>query len=131
MTGFDQLHHATHTPAFALTWLIVQVVVMACVTGELIRHYLARGTRPHYVMTTIVRTLTVPAILVKMVDIVLDVADKSYFNLAIDILITAFLIMKWYWTKDDDNWWKGRGRKLGRWARRVFTRSPRAAAQAA
>ncbi|QOD05934.1 hypothetical protein [Pseudarthrobacter sp. BIM B-2242] len=131
MSGLDQLHYATHTTAFALTWLIVQVIVMACVTTELIRHYLARGTRGRYIMTTIVRTLTVPAILVKMVDIVLDVADKSWLNLVIDIVITAFLIMKWYWTKDDDNWWKGRGKKLGLWARRTFTRSSRTAAQAA
>lgn len=131
MTGLDQLHYATHNQVFAIIWLSIEVVVMVCVALELVRHFLARGTRARYLLTTLIRTLAVPAILVKMTDIVIDGADKDYFDMGIDVLITGFLIAKWYTTRDDDNWWKGRGKKLGRWARRLFTRSSRTAPQAA
>ncbi|WP_458780079.1 hypothetical protein [Arthrobacter sp. D3-16] len=31
------------------------------------------------------------------------------------------VIFRLHHDKDEDNWWKGRGRKLARWARRQFT----------
>jgi len=123
MNGFAQLSAATHNPTFAIMWLTIEIVVAGCIFADLIRIYVVRGTRPHYVLTTIVRTLTVPAILIKMTDIVLDSADHDYFGVTIDVIVTMFFIMNWYRSKDDDNWWKGRSKKLVRWARRQF--SPR------
>ncbi|HEX9089712.1 MAG TPA: hypothetical protein VF867_19630 [Arthrobacter sp.] len=120
MRGFDQLSHATHSPVFALVWLIIEVVVDGCIFADLIRHYAVRGTRRHYVLTTVVRTLSVPAILVKMTDIVLDSADRDYFGVSMDVIVTMFLFLNWYRSKDDDNWWKGRGKKLGRWVCKQF-----------
>lgn len=131
MNGFTQLSEATHNPTFALVWLIIEITVAGCILADLIRRYLVRGTRRHYVLTTIVRTLSVPAILVKMTDIVLDSADRDYFGVSLDVLVTMFLIMNWYWSKDDDNWWKGRSKKLGRWARRQLSPRSRTAVRPA
>lgn len=117
MSGLDYIHQATHTYAFAITWLCLQCIVAVCIMSDFIRRQMARGTRGHYVMTTITRTLAVPAILMKMTDLVLDAADKDYFQMAIDVVVLMYLILYWFWTRDDDNWWKGRGKKMGRWAK--------------
>lgn len=118
MSGLDYIHQATHTYAFAITWLCLQCIVAVCIMSDFIRRQMARGTRGHYVMTTITRTLAVPAILMKMTDLVLDAADKDYFEMAIDVVVLMYLILYWFWTRDDDNWWKGSGKKMGRWAKR-------------
>lgn len=121
MTGFDLLHRATHTQIFAIVWLCLQCIVAVCILSDFIRRRMVRGTRAHYAMTTITRTLAVPAILMKMTDIVLDTADRDYLMLAVDVAVLMYLILYWFWTKDDDNWWKGRGRKIGRALRGALT----------
>jgi hypothetical protein len=130
VSGLDYLHQATYTYTFAITWLCLQCIVAACILSDFIRRRMVRGTRAHYVMTTIARTLGVPAILMKMTDLILDTADKDYLMLAIDVVVLMYLILYWFWTKDDDNWWKGRGRKIGRAVRGAFT-SARPAAEPA
>jgi hypothetical protein len=121
MTGFDQLSHATHNPVFGLVWLLLQSFVAVNLLADALRRPFAHGTRPRYVLTTIVRTTAVPAILVKIGDIVLDYSDRDYGLVGIDVFVTMFLIASWFWTKDDDNWWKGRGRKIGRAIRGALT----------
>lgn len=127
MSGFDQLSQATHNPTFALVWLLLQSFVAVSLLGDAIRKFVAAGTRLQYVLTTVIRTATVPAILVKMCDIVIDFSDGDYILVGIDVFVTMFLIVNWFWTKDDDNWWKGRGRKIGSAVRKAFTSSRTAA----
>ena len=116
MTGFDQLSHATHTVFFAYFWLVMLCIKAVHLLSDLLRRPMVKRSRPHYVFTTIARTTAVPAILITMCDIIFDFADGDYPLVGFDVLVCMYMILSWFYSKDDDNWWKGRGRKLGRWA---------------
>ncbi|MDP9905652.1 hypothetical protein [Arthrobacter bambusae] len=59
--------------------MTLQYFKAASILGDLVRMQLARGTHPHYAVTTIVRTTAVPATVIKVTDIILDCPAATTF----------------------------------------------------
>jgi hypothetical protein len=44
----------------------------------------------------------------------------SWIDVVMGMFVLVAIIFRLHHDKDEDNWWKGKGKKLARWARRQF-----------
>lgn len=75
----------------------------------------ARGTRARWMASTVERALRVPAILNRVLLVFIDVKMSLWGDMLFDSL--ALVIVLWligYRQGDDDDFWKGKGKKLWR-----------------
>lgn len=70
------------------------------------------GSYPRYKAVTVIVTLCWPVIAASAVLAVVGAMDGAMFTTAMDILRIVFVLIDWHEFKDDDNWWKGRGKKM-------------------
>ena len=103
-----------------------QTVVVICVCCDMVRALSVPRSHRRYVASTVFRTLALPSVLASGVTVLIDAVFWSWMDVAMGVFVMVAIIFRLHHDKDEDNWWKGKGKKLARWASRQF--SPRTAA---
>jgi hypothetical protein len=57
------------------------------------------------------------------VSVLVDAAFRSWVDVAMGVFVMVAIVFRLHHDKDEDNFWKGKGKKLARWARRQFSSS--------
>ena len=102
-----------------------QTVVVICVCCDMVRALSVPRSHRRYVASTVFRTLAIPSVLASGVTVLVDAVFWSWMDVAMGVFVMVAIIFRLHHDKDEDNWWKGKGKKLARWARRQL--SPRSA----
>ncbi len=118
-SGLEALVLFGHSTPGLLLVGVGQAMVVVCVAFDLVRALSVPRSHRRFVAATIFRTLAVPSIAVTAVGVLIDVASKSWLNVTLGTFLMVALIFRWHHDKDEDHWWKGKGKKLARWARRL------------
>jgi hypothetical protein len=95
-----------------------QTLVLVCVCSDMLRLLFAPRSRGRYVANTVFRTLALPAILVMACTVLLDAATGVWGDVTLGMFVLVVVTYRWRTDTDEDNWWKGRGKALGRWLRK-------------
>jgi hypothetical protein len=95
-----------------------QTMVVACLCFDMVRAMSVPRSHRRYVASTVFRTLAVPSILVMAVSVLVDAILSSWIDLVLGVFVMVTIIFRFHQDKDEDNWWKGKGKKLAGWARR-------------
>jgi len=94
-----------------------QALVVVCLCFDFVRAVSVPRSRSRYVANTWFRTLALPSILVMAFSVLLDAASGSWTEVAAGVFIMVAVIFRWHYGSDEDSWWKGKGKALGRWLR--------------
>ncbi|MFC7847461.1 hypothetical protein ACFUTU_03180 [Arthrobacter sp. NPDC057388] len=107
-----------------------QAVVVVCACSDMVRLMSVPRSHRRYLANTVFRTLALPAILATAVRALLDAASGVWPNVTAGMFVLVVLIYRWRTDTDEDSWWKGKGKALGRWfSRRIaFGLTPASAA---
>lgn len=92
-------------------------LVLVCVCFDMVRVLSVPRSHRRYVANTVFRTLALPAILFTAASVLIDVASGALQNVATGVFVLVVVIFRWRSDSDEDNWWKGKGKALGRWLR--------------
>lgn len=111
--------------------LLGQAVVVVCACSDMVRLLSVPRSHRRYLANTVFRTLAVPAILATAVRALLDAAAGVWPNVTAGMFVLVVLIYRWRTDTDEDSWWKGKGKALGRWFSRRATFGLRPAPAAA
>lgn len=103
---------------------IGQTMVVVCLCFDMVRAMSVPRSHRRYVASTVFRTLAVPSILVMGVSVLVDAIFWSWTDLVMGVFVMVMIIFRWHNDKDEDNWWKGKGKKLARWARKQLAPRP-------
>ena len=98
-----------------------QAMVVVCLCFDMVRALSVPRSHRRYVASTIFRTLAVPSVLVMGISVLVDAAFWSWMDVAMGVFVMVMIVFRLHHDKDEDNWWKGKGKKLARWARRQFS----------
>lgn len=101
-----------------------QIMVVVCLCFDMVRALSLPRSRPRYVASTIFRTLAVPSILVMGVSVLAEAITWSWLNVIMSLAVLVMIVFRLHHDKDEDNWWKGKGKKLARWARKQLAPPP-------
>lgn len=94
-----------------------QTMVVVCLCFDLVGMLSVPRSHGRYVANTGFRTLALPSILVTAVGVLMDAAFWAWMDVAFGTFIMVALVFRLHASKDEDNWWKGKGKKLARWFR--------------
>jgi TRAP-type C4-dicarboxylate transport system permease large subunit len=100
-----------------LLMMLGQAVVVVCVCSEMVRVLSVPGSRRRYLASTVFMTLALPSILISMIRVLIHAASGAWPEAAIGVFVLVAVIFRWRHDPDEDNWWKGKGKQLGRWLR--------------
>lgn len=92
-----------------------QALVVACVCFDMVRALSVPRSHGRYVANTLFRTLAPPAILVMAISVLIDAAAGAWSGVTAGMFVLVVVIYRWRTDSDEDNWWKGKGKALGRW----------------
>jgi hypothetical protein len=95
-----------------------QTVVVVCVCFDMVRALSVPRSHRRYVASTVFRTLAVPSIVANGVTVLIALVLASWIDVVMGMFVLVAIIFRLHYDKDEDNWWKGKGKKLARWARR-------------
>ncbi|MFF1384282.1 hypothetical protein ACFVWT_12030 [Arthrobacter sp. NPDC058288] len=98
-----------------------QAMVVACLCFDMVRALSVPRSHRRYVASTVFRTLAVPSVLVMGISVLVDAVFWSWMDVAMGVFVMVMIIFRLHHDKDEDNWWKGKGKKLARWARRQLS----------
>ncbi|MHC6221939.1 hypothetical protein [Arthrobacter sp. MMS24-S77] len=101
-----------------------QAMVVVCLCFDMVRAMSVPRSHRRYVASSVFRTLAVPSILVMGVSVLVDAIFWSWTDLVMGVFVMVMIIFRWHNDKDEDNWWKGKGKKLARWARKQLAPRP-------
>lgn len=101
-------------------------LVLACMCSDMVRMLSVPRSHRRYVANTVFRTLALPSILIMAATVLINVASGAWQNVAVGVFVLVSVIFRWRDGNDEDNWWKGKGKKLARWFRNQT--SPRSVA---
>lgn len=101
-----------------------QAMVVVCLCFDMVRALSVPRSHRRYVASTVFRTLAVPSILVMGISVLAKAVLWSWMDVAMGVLVMVTIIFRWHHDKDEDNWWKGKGKKLARWARKQLAPRP-------
>lgn len=101
-----------------------QAMVVVCVCFDMVRAMSVPRSHRRYVANTIFKTLAVPSILVMGVSVLAKAIQWNWADVAMGVFVIVMIIFRWHQDKDEDSWWKGKGKKLARWARKQLTPRP-------
>jgi hypothetical protein len=104
--------------------ILGHTLVLVCLCSDMVRLLSVPRSHRRYVANTVFRTLALPAILIMAASVVIDAASGAWQNVALGMLILITVIFRWRNDTDEDNWWKGKGKKLARWARKQLAPRP-------
>ncbi len=100
---------------------IGQTVVVVCVCFDMVRALSVPRSHRRYVASTVFRTLAIPSIIAAGMSVLIDALAWSWMDVGMSMFVMVAIIFRLHHDKDEDNWWKGKGKKLARWARRQFS----------
>ncbi|MDI3279650.1 hypothetical protein QK292_19120, partial [Arthrobacter sp. AL08] len=63
----------------------------------------------------------IPSIIAAGMSVLIDALAWSWMDVGMSMFVMVAIIFHLHHDKDEDNWWKGKGKKLARWARRQFS----------
>lgn len=107
--------------------ILGHTVVLACMGSDMVRLLSVPRSHRRYVANTVFRTLALPSMVILAASVVIDVASGAWQNVALGVFILVAVVFRWRSDTDEDNWWKGQGKKLGRWLRNQTPSRPAAA----
>lgn len=107
-----------------------QMLVVVCVCFDMVRALSVPRSHRRYVASTVFRSLALPSVLVMGISVLVDAVFWSWLEVTMGMFVIMMIIFRLHHDKDEDNWWKGRGKKIARWARRQLApgKSPAPAA---
>ncbi|MBT2534999.1 MULTISPECIES: hypothetical protein [unclassified Arthrobacter] len=98
-----------------------QAMVVVCLCFDMVRALSVPRSHRRYVASTIFRTLAVPSVLVMGISVLVDAVFWSWMDVAMGVFVMVMIVFRLHHDKDEDNWWKGKGTKLARWARKQLS----------
>jgi len=98
-----------------------QTMVVVCLCFDMVRALSVPRSHRRYVASTVFRTLAVPSVLAMGVSVLVDAVFWSWMDVAMGVFVMVMIIFRLHHDKDEDNWWKGKGKKLARWARKQLS----------
>lgn len=104
-----------------------QILVVVCMCFDMVRALSVPRSHRRYVASTVFRTLAIPSVVAMGVSVLVDAVFWSWMDVAMGVFVMVAIVFRLHHDKDEDNFWKGKGKKLARWARRQFSSSPAAA----
>ncbi|WP_258806359.1 hypothetical protein [Pseudarthrobacter sp. NS4] len=99
---------------------IGQTIVVVCVCFDMVRALSVPRSHRRYVASTVFRTLAIPSVVANGVTVLIALVVASWIDVVMGMFVLVVIIFRLHHDKDEDNWWKGKGKKLARWARRQF-----------
>ena len=102
----------------AVLLVLGQTLVLVCVCSDMLRLLSVPRSHGRYVANTVFRTLALPAILVMACTVLLDAATGVWGDVTLGMFVLVVVTYRWRTDTDEDSWWKGKGKALGRWLRR-------------
>ena len=94
-----------------------QTIVVVCVCFDMVRALSVPRSHRRYLASTVFRTLAVPSIIVNGLTVLIALVLASWIDVVMGMFVLMAIIFRLHHDKDEDNWWKGKGKKLARWAR--------------
>jgi glycerol-3-phosphate acyltransferase PlsY len=94
-----------------------QTMVVVCLVFDMVRAVSVSGSHRRYMAATVFRTLALPSIISTAIGVLEAAASWAWMDVAMGTFVMVALIFRWHHQKDEDNWWKGKGKKLAKWAR--------------
>ena len=94
-----------------------QTLVVVCLCFDFVRAVSVPRSRRRYLANTAFRSLALPSIGVMAFSTLIDAASGSWPDVAAGVFIMVAVIFRWHHDADEDSWWKGKGKALGRWLR--------------
>jgi predicted membrane channel-forming protein YqfA (hemolysin III family) len=95
-----------------------QAVVVVCVCFDMVRAVSVPRSHRRHLANTVFLALAWPSILISGAVALLDAARGDWQNVAAGVFVLVAVIFRWHHGRDEDSWWKGKGKALGRWLRR-------------
>ncbi|RAM38929.1 hypothetical protein [Arthrobacter globiformis] len=95
-----------------------QALVLVCACADMLRLLSVPRSRGRYVANTVFRTLAPPAILVMAITVLIDAASGVWGDVMLGMFVLVVVTYRWRTDTDEENWWKGKGKALGRWLRK-------------
>lgn len=99
-----------------------QTIVVVCVCFDMVRALSVPRSHRRYVASTVFRSLAIPSIIANGVTVLIALVVASWVDVVMGMFVLVAIIFRLHHDKDEDNWWKGKGKKLARWARRQLSR---------
>lgn len=100
---------------------IGQTIVVVCMCFDMVRELSVPRSHQRYVASTVFRTLAIPSIIATGMNVLIHALTWSWLDVGMSMFVMVAIIFRLHHDKDEDNWWKGKGKKLARWARRQFS----------
>jgi hypothetical protein len=100
-----------------------QTLVVVCMCFDMVRALSVPRSHRRYLASTVFRTLAIPSVVAMGVSVLVDAAFRSWLDVAMGVFVMVAIVFRLHHDKDEDNFWKGKGKKLARWARRQFSSS--------
>jgi hypothetical protein len=100
---------------------IGQTIVVVCMCFDMVRELSVPRSHQRYVASTVFRTLAIPSIMATGMSVLIHALTWSWLDVGMSMFVMVAIIFRLHHDKDEDNWWKGKGKKLARWARRQFS----------
>ncbi|WP_267276696.1 hypothetical protein [Arthrobacter sp. CDRTa11] len=97
-----------------------QTLVVVCLCFDMVRALSVPRSHRRYVASTVFRTLAIPSVIANGVTVLIALLLWSWMDVVTGMFVLVAIIFRLHHDKDEDNWWKGKGKKLARWARRQF-----------
>jgi hypothetical protein len=126
----DYWTHFSETPLWTGVRFAIAVVYTVYFISVLINRRAVTGTYRAYRSATIIKTLLWPLFAGYVFCTVMNLFTHNWVGAFIDAWICSILLRDWEEYKDRDDWWKGKGTKLKKKLRSMFTASSPAAAGA-
>jgi hypothetical protein len=104
-----------------------QSVVVVCVCFDMVRAVSVPRSRRRYLANTVFRTLALPSILSMALIVLVHAASGAWEQVAAGVFVLVAVIFRWHHDTDEDSWWTGKGKALGRWLRGTLASGPVAA----
>jgi predicted membrane channel-forming protein YqfA (hemolysin III family) len=95
-----------------------QALVVVCVCFDMVRAVSVPRSRRRYLAFTVFTTLAWPAIVISAAVVLIYAAGGAWLNAAGSVFVMVAVIFRWHHGSDEDSWWTGKGKALGRWLRR-------------
>lgn len=93
-------------------------LVLVCVCSDMARVLSVPRSHRRYVASTIFKTLALPSILILAVSVLINAAAGAWQDVASGVFLIVAVTFRWRQGTDEDNWWKGKGKAVGRWFRK-------------
>jgi hypothetical protein len=104
-----------------------QTVVVICACFDMVRALSVPRSHRRYVASTVFRTLAIPSIIAAGMSALIAALSWSWTDVWMSTFVMVAIIFRLHHDKDEDSWWKGKGKKLARWSRRQFRSGTRVA----